>query len=98
MPPSAISYNIGMRLSIIHPMYLGIIMNKILVHLIPFLLLGQLVAAQTANKQLEITLKHNDQREQQTKQQLQRLLSAYDVSDWIFTQKIIIESGFNVIP
>ena len=69
-----------------------------LVCLIPFLLLGQPVAAQTANKPLEITLKHNDQREQQTKQQLQRLLSAYDVSDWIFTQKIIIESGFNVIP
>jgi hypothetical protein len=60
--------------------------------------LGQSVAAQTANKPLEITLKHNDQREQQTKQQLLRLLSAYDVSDWIFTQKIIIESGFNVIP
>lgn len=73
-------------------------MMMFLVCLIPFLLLGQSVAAQTANKPLEITLKHNDQREQQTKQQLQRLLSAYDVSDWIFTQKIIIESGFNVIP
>jgi hypothetical protein len=73
-------------------------MIKILVCLIPFLLLGQSVAAQTANKPLEITLKHNDQREQQTKQQLQRLISAYDVSDWIITQKIIIESGFNVIP
>lgn len=73
-------------------------MKKILVHIISVVLLGQLVIAQTASTQLEISLKHNDQREQQTKQQLQRLLSAYDVSNWTFTQKVIIESGFNVIP
>jgi hypothetical protein len=65
------------------------------IHLV---LLGQLIIAQTAPTQLEITLKHNDQREQQTKQQLQRLLSAFDTSKWIFTRKIIIEGGFNVIP
>jgi hypothetical protein len=73
-------------------------MKKILVHIISFVLLGQFVIAQTTSTQLEISLKHNDQREQQTKQQLQRLLSAYDLSNWTFTQKVIIESGFNVIP
>ena len=73
-------------------------MKKILVHIISFLLLGQFVMAQAAPTKLEITLKNNDQREQQTKQQLQRLLSAHDVSNWTFTRKVIIESGFNVIP
>lgn len=73
-------------------------MKKIFVHIISIALMGHLVIAQTAPSQLEITLKHNDQREQQTRQQLQRLLSAYDVSTWIFTRKIIIESGYNVIP
>ena len=76
----------------------GLKMKRIFVHLIYFVLLGQSVSAQTAATQLDITLKHNDQREQQTKQQLQRLLSAHDVSDWIFTKKLVIESGFNVIP
>ena len=62
------------------------------------ILLSHTPVAQTNPLRLDITLKHNDQREQQTKQQLQRLLSAYDVSDWVFTRKITIESGFNVIP
>jgi hypothetical protein len=62
------------------------------------ILLSHMAAAQTNPLQFDITLKHNDQREQQTKQQLQRLLSAHDVSDWVFTRKITIESGFNVIP
>jgi hypothetical protein len=73
-------------------------MRKILIHIISVLLMGHLAVAQTASSPLEITLKHNDQREQQTKQQLLRLLSAYDLSSWIFTRKIIIESGFHVIP
>jgi hypothetical protein len=73
-------------------------MKKILVHIISAVLIGQLVTARTASPQLEISLKHNDQREVQTKQQLQRLLSAYDVSNWIFTRKVVVESGFNVIP
>lgn len=73
-------------------------MKKILVNIISILLIGHLVVAQTASPQLEITLKHNDQREQQTRQQLQRLVAAYDVSNWVFTRKIVIESGFNVIP
>jgi hypothetical protein len=61
-------------------------------------MMGQLVMAQTASPALEIALKHDDQREQQTRQQLLRLLSAYDVSNWIFTRKVMIESGFEVIP
>jgi hypothetical protein len=73
-------------------------MKKILTHISSVVLLGQLIIAQTAPTQLEITLKHNDQREQQTEQQLRRILSAYDISNWIFTRKITIESGFNVIP
>lgn len=61
-------------------------------------LTGRPVMAHAAPSQLEIVLKNNDQREQQTKQQLLRLLSAYDVSNWIFTQKVIIGSGLDVIP
>ena len=61
-------------------------------------LLSQTVMARINPAPLEITLKHNDQRELQTKQQLQRLLSAYDVSHWVFTRKSVIDSGFDVIP
>jgi hypothetical protein len=60
------------------------------------ILLSHTALAQTNALQLDITLKNNDQKEPQTKQQLQRLLSAYDVSYWVFTRKILIESG--VIP
>lgn len=78
-------------------------MKMILASILAAMLLAQSGAAQNAPAQnadalLEITLKHNDQREQQTRQQLQRLLAAYDVSPWFFTRKIAIESGFNVIP
>ncbi len=62
------------------------------------LLLAHTTPSQTNSTQLDITLKHNDQREQQTRQQLQRLLAAHDLSNWIFTRRIIIESGFDVIP
>lgn len=47
---------------------------------------------------LEIRLKNNDAREQQTKLQLERLLATYDVSRWMFTRTILIESGRDVIP
>ena len=70
----------------------------ILTRVFPLLLIGRLVVAQSAPAPIDITLKQNDQREQQTRQQLQRLLSAYDLSKWVFTRKIRIESGFNVIP
>lgn len=73
-------------------------MNKILARVVSVVLLGHLVAAQTASPQVEITFTNNDWREQQTRQQLLRLLSAHDVSDWVFTRKVVIESGYNVIP
>jgi hypothetical protein len=73
-------------------------MKKIVTHIIACVVFGTLVMAQTAPPQLEITLKHNDQREQETRQQLLRLLATYDVSNWIFTRKVIVESGYNVIP
>ncbi len=73
-------------------------MKKISCYIFLLALLARLAMAQTAPAPLEITLKHDDQRERQTKEQLQRLLSAYDVAPWIFTRKIVIESGFNVIP
>jgi hypothetical protein len=73
-------------------------MKKIYFYTLSAVLTCQLAMAHTNPLQLDITLKNKDQSEQQTKQQLQRLLSIYDVSNWIFTQKVIIESGFNVIP
>ena len=66
--------------------------------LILILFLGHIASAQTPTPPLEISLKNKDQREEQTKHQLQRLLSTYDLSKWIFTRKILIESGFGVIP
>lgn len=50
---------------------------------------------QTSGK-VEIRLKNNDAREQQTKLQLERLLANYDLSRWMFTRTILIES--DVIP
>lgn len=52
---------------------------------------------QTSTK-LEIRVKNNDTREQQTKLQLERLLATYDLSRWMFTRSIIIDSGRDVIP
>lgn len=68
------------------------------IFLIIFIVFGQVASAQTPIPPLEISLKNKDQREEQTKQQIQRLLSTYDLSKWIFTRKILIESGFGVIP
>lgn len=43
-----------------------------------------------------ITLKHGDEPERQTQARLERLLRAYDVRPWIFTDRIVIEK--DVIP
>ena len=64
--------------------------------LILIIFTGQIALAQSKTAPLEISLKNKDQREEQTKQQLERLLSTYDLSKWIFTRKILIES--RVIP
>ena len=44
-----------------------------------------------AQEKFNISLAHGSQAEQQTKDQLQRLLAAYDLSKWIFTRSIIID-------
>ena len=44
-----------------------------------------------AQEKLNISLAHGSPAEQQTKDQLQRLLSVYDLSKWIFTRSIIID-------
>jgi hypothetical protein len=44
----------------------------------------------------EFTLKRNSKTEQQTRDQLERLLRSYDISQWIFTKSILIDD--NEIP
>lgn len=44
-----------------------------------------------AQSNIEIALKAGSKQEQQTKAQLQRLLQAYDVSRWIFTNSVLID-------
>lgn len=41
---------------------------------------------------IDIQLQHNSEREQQTKAQLERLLRDYDLSEWTFTHKVLIDS------
>lgn len=53
-----------------------------------------LLAANTAilgQVRLEITLKQGTPREARTREQLQRLLDAYDLSLWIYTKSIVID-------
>ena len=45
----------------------------------------------SAQEKLSISLAHGSKEEMQTKEQLQRLLGAYDLSKWIFTKTIIID-------
>jgi hypothetical protein len=66
--------------------------------ILAIIIVSHMAMAQSASVPLEISLKHDDQRERQTRQQLQRLLSTYDLSNWTFTRKVIIESGFDIIP
>jgi len=66
------------------------------IYFLAIFLLSQAAPTQTNSLQLEINLKHDDSKERQTKEQLQRLLAKYDISNWVFTRKILIESS--VIP
>lgn len=59
---------------------------------------GGALAAQPGPLPVAITLKNGDEPERQTQAQLERLLRTYDVRPWIFTDKIVIESGPRVIP
>src|SRR5215212_10130068 len=44
-----------------------------------------------AEEKLSITLAHGSKPELQTREQLQRILAANDLSNWIFTRAIIID-------
>lgn len=46
-----------------------------------------------ATPAIEISLAHGTASEVKTRDQLQRLLTAYDLSDWVWTQKVVIEEG-----
>ena len=46
-----------------------------------------------APEELEISLGHGTTAEVETRDQLQRLLKKYDLSDWLWTRKIAIEDG-----
>lgn len=48
-------------------------------------------ATTVVQPQVEISLKNNSSLEQQSKQQLQRLLKTYDVSPWFFTKSVLID-------
>ncbi len=71
---------------------------RLIAYFLTIILLSQPTMAQANSLKFEITLKHMDDRERQTEKQLRRLISSYDLSRWVFTRSIIIESGFNVIP
>lgn len=48
--------------------------------------------------EFEIKLAHSDSPEIKTKNQLLKLMSAYDLSKWLFTKTVIIESGYTIVP
>lgn len=52
------------------------------------LMLSQVAAAQVA---LDIALKHDSPAEGRARDQLRRLVSAYDVSPWLYTKSIVID-------
>lgn len=47
---------------------------------------------------LQIELVHNDAREEQTKEQLLRLISTYELDRWLFTKRVNIDSDFRTVP
>ena len=67
-------------------------MRRVLLCAVLGLLACMSAAAQGAQDQLKISLKHNDDAgEVQTRNQLQRLLAQYDCSKFIFTRDIVID-------
>jgi len=63
-------------------------MKKIL---LTFVITSIMQTAAYAQEKITISLSHGTSAEQQTKEQLQRLLKSYDLSQWIFTKSIIID-------
>lgn len=58
---------------------------------IPLVLTILALARTVMGQGLEITLKHGTAVEAQSRDQLQRLLAAYDLSPWIFTRTIVVD-------
>jgi hypothetical protein len=50
-------------------------------------------SVQAATPEMEVSLAHGSAAELQTRDQLQRLLKAYDLSGWVWTRKVLIEDG-----
>jgi hypothetical protein len=46
-----------------------------------------------ATPEVEITLAHGSKAEAGIREQLQRLLKTYDLADWVWTRKVVIEGG-----
>ncbi|HEX4497652.1 MAG TPA: hypothetical protein VIE43_18410 [Thermoanaerobaculia bacterium] len=59
---------------------------------------GAALPAETPAVPLDIKLAHGDAAETQTRDQLQRLLRTYDVTPWIFTHSVIVDSAPGTIP
>jgi hypothetical protein len=55
------------------------------------LTVGLANSALGASPHLSISLKHGDAKERATQRQLERLLSQYDLTQWIFTTSVIID-------
>ncbi|HKS27914.1 MAG TPA: hypothetical protein VJS44_08850 [Pyrinomonadaceae bacterium] len=66
-------------------------MRRIFLCVMIGLLLPAALSAQTKQNELKITLKNNAQDEAQTRTQLQRLLTEYDLTRFIFTREIVID-------
>jgi hypothetical protein len=75
--------------------YISITMRTLIYNLLITLTVNGTLAQ---SHEIEIQLKKYDQRELQTRDQLLKLISTYDLKRWVFTKKVIIESGFQVIP
>jgi hypothetical protein len=59
--------------------------------ILPVLFAVCMSSALQAQVNIEIALKHGTKIEQQTNEQLQRLLKAYDLAKWTFTKSILID-------
>jgi hypothetical protein len=59
--------------------------------ILPVLFAVCMSSALHAQANLEIALKHGSKVEQQTRDQLQRLLKAYDLAKWTFTKSILLD-------
>ena len=72
----------------------AVFMRRVFLCAVLSLLLHTASSAQGTKEQIKISLKHSDDAgEVQTKSQLQKLLSQYDLSRFIFTKEIIIDRG-----